>query len=218
MSTLVRDVMTRDVVVARPGTGFREIVRQVEDKHVHALPVVDESGRVLGIVAESDLLLKEELTEGPVRMPFQRRGRMRLAGTKAGEIMTSPAVTIDPDQTLGQAARLLHRRHIGRLPVVEKDGRLVGIVTRSDLLTIFLRSDEDLLAAVQEAIAAVEDAPSRTITATVDDGVVALRGSVPFRSQVVAVGDRVRRVPGIVHLDVRATAIYDDVNASMVGP
>lgn len=132
--------------------------------------------------------------------------------------MTSPAVTIDPGQTLGQAARLLHRRHIGRLPVVEKDGRLIGIVTRSDLLTIFLRSDEDLLAAVQEAIAAVDDPPSRTITATVDDGVVALHGSAQFRSQVVAVGDRVRRVPGIVHLDVKATAAYDDVNAGMVGP
>lgn len=218
MSPLIRDVMTRDVVVARPETGFREIVRQIEDKHVHALPVVDERRRVLGIVAESDLLLKEELTEGPVRMPFQRHGRTRLAGTKAGEIMTSPAVTIDPGQTLGHAARLLHRRHIGRLPVVETDGRLIGIVTRSDLLTIFLRSDEDLLAAVQEAITAVDDDPSRTITATVDDGVVVLHGTARFVSQVVAVGDRVRRVPGIVHLDVKATAAYDDVHSGMVGP
>ena len=218
MTAVVRDVMTREVLVARPETAFREIVRLIEDKHVHALPVVDERHRVLGIVAESDLLLKEELTEGPVRMPFQRRGRTRLAGTTAEEIMTSPAVTIEPDRTLGQAARILHRQHIGRLPVVEDDGRLIGIVTRSDLLTIFLRSDEDLLAAVQEAIAAVDDAPSRAISATVDDGIVVLRGATQFRSQVVAVADRVRRVPGIVHLDVKATAVYDDVHAGMVGP
>jgi CBS-domain-containing membrane protein len=214
---LVRDVMTREVLVARRESTFRDVVRMIEDHHVHALPVVDEGQRVVGMVAESDLLIKEELAEGHVRTPLQRRGRARLTGTTAGEIMTSPAVTIDPSQTLGQAARLLHRRHIGRLPVVE-DGRLIGIVTRSDLLTVFLTSDEDLLLAVQEAIAAVDDPPSRTISATVDDGVVVLHGSAPFLSQVRAVGDRVRRVPGIVRLDVRATSAYDDVYPGRVGP
>ncbi|MHB8187414.1 MAG: CBS domain-containing protein [Dermatophilaceae bacterium] len=218
MSGLVCDVMTRDVLVAGPEMTFRELVRALEDHHVHALPVVDELRRVLGIVAESDLLIPEELTEGHVRTFLQRRGRARLAGTTAGEIMTSPAVTIDPSQTLGQAARVLHQRHIGRLPVVEHDGRLIGIVTRSDLLTVFLRSDEDLLVEVQEAIAAVDGFPSPTIWATVDDGVVVLQGSAQFLSQVMAVGDRVRRVPGIVRLDVKATAVYDDVHPAMAGP
>jgi len=217
MSGLVRDVMTRDVLVVRPETTFREVVRLIEDHHVHALPVVDEQQRVQGMVAESDLLIKEELAEGHLRTPLQRRGRARVTGTTAGEIMTSPAVTIDPSKTLGEAARLLHRRHIGRLPVVE-DGHLIGIVTRSDLLTVFLTSDEDLLLAVEEAIAAVDDAPSRAISATVEDGVVALHGSVPFRSQLRAVGDRVRRVPGIVRLDVKATSVYDDVYGGRVGP
>src|SRR5665647_2875590 len=136
-----------------------------------------------------------------------------------GEVIISPVVTIDSSQTLGQAARVFHQRHLGRLPVVEDDGRLIGIVTRSDLLTVFLRSDEDLLVAVQEAIAAaVDDSPSCTISATVDDGVVVLQGSAPLLSQVMVVGDRVRRVPGIVHLDVKATAVYDDVHPAMVGP
>jgi CBS-domain-containing membrane protein len=217
MSGLVRDVMTRDVLVVRPETPFREVVRLIEDHHVHALPVVDEQQRVKGMVAESDLLIKEELAEGHVRTPLQRRGRARVTGTTAGEIMTSPAVTVDPTTTLGQAARLLHRRHIGRLPVVD-DGRLIGIVTRSDLLTVFLTSDEDLLLAVKEAIAEVDDAPSRAISATVEDGVVSLHGSVPFRSQLRAIGDRVRRVPGIVRLDVKATSAYDDVYGGRVGP
>jgi CBS domain-containing protein len=217
MSGLVRDVMTHDVFVVRPETTFREVVRLIEDHHVHALPVVDEQQRVLGMVAESDLLIKEELAEGHVRTPLQRRGRARLTGTTAGEIMTSPAVTIDPSKTLGQAARLLHRRHVGRMPVVE-DGRLIGIVTRSDLLKVFLTSDTELLVAVQQAIAAVDDPPSRTISATVDDGVVVLHGSAQLRSQVVAVGDRVRRVPGIVRLDVKATSVFDDVYGGRVGP
>lgn len=216
MNGLVSGVMTRDVVVIRPETTFREVVRIIEDRRVHALPVVDEQRHVLGVVAESDLLVKQEQTEGRVRTPWKRRSRARLAGTTAGELMTSPAITIDPRQTLGQAARMLHRRHIGRLLVVD-GGRLVGIVTRSDLLTIFLRSDQDLLVSVEAAIAAVDDSPSHTISATVDDGIVELHGSAQLLSQIIAVGDRVRRVPGIVRLDVKATPVYDDIHSGMVG-
>ena len=216
MNGLVSDVMTRDVVVVRPETTFREVIRTIKDRHVHALPVVDAQGLVLGVVAESDLLVREEQTEGRVRMPWKRRGRARLAGTTAGEVMTSPAITIDPKQTLGQAARTMHRRHVGRLLVID-GGRLVGIVTRSDLLSIFLRSDADLLVAVQQAIAEVTVTPPHTITATVDDGIVVLQGSAQFLSQIVAVGARVRRVPGIVRLDVKAIPAYDDVHVGMAG-
>ena len=88
-------------------------------------------------------------------------------------------------------------------------------MTRSDLLKVYLRSDEDLLAAVQEAIAAVDDSTSSTIWATVDDGVVVLQGSAQLLSQVIAVGALVSRVPGIVHMDVRATAVNDDVHRGM---
>lgn len=228
MSGLVCDIMTREVLVAPPEATFREVVRLIEDHHVHALPVVDELRQVLGMVAESDLLLRAVQTEGQALAPLRRHGRVRLAslgrarlaskrlaGTTAGEIMTSPAVTIDSSQTLDQAALMLHQRHIGRLPVVADDGRLIGIVTRSDLLKVFLRSDEDLLLAVQEAIAAVDDSASPTIWATVSDGVVVLQGSAQLLSQVIAVGALVRRVPGIVHMDVRATAVNDDVHRGM---
>jgi len=216
MFHLVSDVMTREVRVARLETPFRELVRLIEDHRVHALPVVDESRRVLGIVAESDLLIKEELTEGHLRTPLQRRGRARLAGTTAGEIMTSPGVSIDPTLTLGQAARVFRRRHVGQLPVVDDDGRLIGIVTKSDLLTVFLRSDEDLLVAVQEAVdVAIGDSPSCTISATVADGVVVLEGVTELVSQVIAVGDRVRRVQGIVRLDVKVIGVSDDVHPAM---
>ena len=216
MNGLVSDVMTREVVAIQPETSFREIIRIIKDSHVHALPVVDTHGTVLGVVAESDLLVRQEQTEGRVRKPWRRRGRARLAGTTAGEVMTSPAITIDPRQTLGQAARVLHRRHVGRLLVVD-GGRLVGIVTGSDLLSIFLRSDDDLLIAVQAAIAEITVTPPHTITATVDDGIVVLHGSAQLLSQVVAVGDRVRRVPGIVRLDDKAVPVYDDIHVGMAG-
>jgi len=132
--------------------------------------------------------------------------------------MTSPAVTIDQEQTLSQAARVLHQRHIGRLPVVDRDSRLIGIVTRSDLLTVLLHSDEDLLAAVREAIAVVDSSASPAISATVRRGVVVLQGSALLLSQVLVVSDFVRRVPGIVRMDVEVTAAYDDVHCTMAGP
>jgi len=213
MNRLVSEVMTGDVLVARPETTFRELVRLIEDHDVGALPVVDELGRVLGVVAESDLLIKEELSEGHVRTPLQRHGRARLAGTTAGEVMSSPAVTINQSQTLSQAARVLRRRHVGRLPVVDDDGRLVGIVTRRDLLTVFLSSDEDLRVAVHEAIAASDQSPSPTLWATVNEGVVELQGSAKLLSQVIAAGDSVRRVLGIVRVDVKATAESDDMHS-----
>ena len=216
MNGLVSDVMTREVVTVETGTSFREVIRIIKDSRVHALPVVDAHGTVLGVVAESDLLVRQEQTEGRVRRPWRRHGRARLAGTTAGEVMTSPAITIDPRQTLGQAARTLHKRHVGRLLVVD-GGRLVGIVTRSDLLSIFLRSDDDLLAAIQAAIAEIDFTPPHTITATVDNGIVVLRGSAQLLSQVNAVGDRVRRVPGIVRLDDKAIPTYDDLHVGMAG-
>lgn len=216
MNGLVSDVMTREVVRVEPETSFREVIRIIKDNRVHALPVVDAHGTVLGVVAESDLLVRQEQTEGRVRRPWRRHGRARLAGTTAGEVMTSPAITIDPRQTLGQAARTLHKRHVGRLLVVD-GGRLVGIVTRSDLLSIFLRSDDDLLAAIQAAIAEIVFTPPHIITATVDNGIVVLQGSAQLLSQVNAVGDRVRRVPGIVRLDDKAIPTYDDIHVGMAG-
>jgi CBS-domain-containing membrane protein len=215
MSNLVCDVMTREVVAASPATTFRELVRLIEDHHLHALPVVDERGLVVGMVTESDLLIREELTEGRLRTPLQRRGRARLTGTTAGEIMSSPVMTVNPSQTLAQAARLFRRRHIGRMPVVENDGRLIGIVTRMDLLTVFLRPDEELLAAVHEAIATVDEAPSCILSATAHDGVVVLQGSAHFLSQLIAVEGLVRQIPGIVHLDVKAIAVIDDIHGAL---
>jgi len=209
--------MTRDVRVASPETTLRELVRAMGDHHVHALPVVDDMRRVLGIVAVSDLL-GDELTAEHVRTRLEHRGRVRPVGLTAGEIMTSPAVTIDQERTVSQAARVLHQRHIGRLPVVEPNGRLIGIVTRSDLITVFLHSDEELLAAVKEAIAVVDSSASPAISATVRSGVVVLQGSVLLLSKVLAVSDFVRRVPGIVRMDVEVTAAYDDVHSTMAGP
>jgi CBS-domain-containing membrane protein len=217
----VRDVMTRKVVTATPSTSWKDAVRLIEDAHVHALPVV-EDGRVVGVVAESDLLLKEEMQTGPLTMRsisrHARRDRIRARATTVGQMMTKPAVTIDPDAQLGTAARLLHRRRIGRLPVLDARHELVGIVTRSDLLRVFLRDDAEILDEVNQVLANLAPQVGTDITSTVQDGVVSLSGDVERLSLALALLGEVRLIGGVVAIEDRTTAQFDDVHIAMAGP
>ena len=215
----VQDVMTRQVVTVTPASSWKDAVRLVERARVHALPVV-EDGRVVGIVAESDLLLKEEMLAGPLTlraMPRQRRrDKMRARATTVRQMMSSPAVTIEPEALLGTAARLLHKRHIGRLPVLDARGELVGIVTRSDLLRVFLREDAEILDEVHQVLAALAPKIGTDITSAVDDGVVTLGGGVERLSMALAAVGAVRRIGGVVAIEDRTLAQFDDVNIVMV--
>lgn len=219
MVRTVEDVMTRDVVTVSPETGFREVVRLIEDRHVDALPVVDHAGKVVGIVAESDLLLKEELADGrqgSLGMPWQRRrDRVRAGATTVGQAMSRHVVTVPPDATLGAAARLMHRHAVGGLPVVDDDRRLRGIVTRSDLLQVFLRDDDELLA---DVIAQLGPGLHRSVSCAVSDGRVTLEGEVPRRSQALGAVAAAGRVPGVIGVDSRLHYETDDVAVAMVGP
>jgi CBS domain-containing protein len=146
--------------VTQYGTPFKDLVRRLGGHRISGLPVVDEGDRVLGVVSETDLMLRQA-TE-PTRQSWiagLRRLRhdvrvttvMRHART-AGGVMTAPAVTVLADATVSEAARLMAARRVERLPVVDEEGRLVGIVTRHDLLRVFLRSDEEIRRAVQEEV------------------------------------------------------------------
>ena len=156
MKRTVADAMTRDVVVAHPQTPFKEIVRRMREARVSALPVLDDDGRLVGIVSEADLILKEDPELDETARLFEgrhrRTDRQKAAGLFARELMTSPVVTIGPNESLGEAARLMHRRQVKRLPVVDEEGRIVGILARSDLLTVFLREDAEIEREVREEI------------------------------------------------------------------
>jgi len=118
----------------------KDIVLVLRELHVSAFPVLDEAGHVVGVVSEADLLLKEagqEALGGYLLSSGRRGGRAKAAGLTAAELMTTPAVTIRPDDSLADAARLMHDRHVKRLPVVDQAGRLVGIVSQVDLLGVF---------------------------------------------------------------------------------
>jgi CBS domain-containing protein len=154
MSTISRlrtvsDVMTSRVHVASPLTPFTSLVRLIEENRVSAIPIVDQLGVPIGIVSATDLLFKEKgiQLEASSDLSHAQNGRLEranAAGTVASDVMTSPAITVEASTTLSRAARLMYERNVRRLVVVDARGRIAGIVTRSDLLQVFLRTDEKL--------------------------------------------------------------------------
>lgn len=213
MSWNVAAVMTTDVVTVAPGAVYKEVVERLRDHRVSAVPVVDAERRVIGIVSEADLLLKEERpVSGPGGPLVHPHGdAARAEARSAAALMSSPAVTVGPEATLTEAARLMHRKHVKRLPVVDADGRLVGIVSRADLLQVFLRSDESIAKEVREDVlrhALATDPDS--VGVTVEEGVARLEGQVETRSLARIAARLVRAVEGVVAVDNRLRWKLDD--------
>ncbi|MFF4759284.1 CBS domain-containing protein [Streptomyces sp. NPDC001292] len=207
----VGDVMTTTVVALAGGAMFKEIVRTMEQWGVSAMPVLDGRGRVLGVVSEADLLRKEELRDNEPELP---RGPRPAAGSRsakaravtAEELMNTPAVTVQPAATLGRAARIMARHGVKRLPVVGDDGVLIGIVSRSDLLKVFLRGDEDIAGEVRRLVVAAGFLTD-SVGVAVREGVVTLTGRVPDASLIPLVIRLARTVEGVV-----------DVRCDLTGP
>jgi CBS domain-containing protein len=223
----VRDVMTRDVVCAHEDTPYKELVWLLASRRVSAVPVVDRRHHVLGVVSEADLLLKQEQPAQPaVRLlPILRRRRdlAKARATVAKELMSRPAVTVGRRAPLAEAARRLHAAGVKRLPVVDATGRLVGIVSRADLLKSFLRSDLELQEEIEEDVILGDlfMAPSR-FDVHVRDGVVVLQGCCERRSLIPTVVQAVEAVEGVVQVENRLGYEIDDLSspepASLVRP
>jgi CBS domain-containing protein len=213
MTRTVADVMTRTVVVVAGSAPFKEVVRAMREYRVSALPVTDPDGLVMGVVSEADLMLREDPSvleshffEGHAR----REERRKAEASIARDLMTTPAVTIGPQAPIAEAARLMHERAIKRLPVIDLEGRIVGVVSRVDLLAEFLRDDGDIETEVIRVLADDLAITPGQILSFVDDGVVHLEGRVEMRSQVPTIWRAVRAVPGVVGLDERLTWELDD--------
>jgi CBS domain-containing protein len=223
MRRTVKDVMTRDVVCAHKDTTYKELVGLLASRRVSAVPVVDGRRRVLGVVSEADLLLKQEQPAQPaVRLLSGLRRRRDLAkarATVAEELMSRPPVTIGPRAALAEAARRLHAAGVKRLPVVDTVGRLVGIVSRADLLRSFLRSDLELQQEILEDVILGDlfMAPSR-FDVHVRDGVVALQGCCERRSLIPTVVQAVEGVEGVVQVENRLGYEVDDLSSPQSEP
>ncbi|MGX5210922.1 CBS domain-containing protein [Streptomyces violaceus] len=202
---IVSDVMTHTVVAVGRGAVFKEIVKVMEQWKVSALPVLEGEGRVIGVVSEADLLPKEEFRDSdPDRYTQLRRlsDMAKAGGVTAEELMSSPAVTVHAGATLAQAARIMAQREVKRLPVVNDEGVLEGIVSRADLLKVFLRTDEELTEEVRrEVVSYLFPAPLAPIRVEVRDGVVTLTGRIRDTSLVPVAARLIRAVEGVVDVE-----------------
>jgi CBS domain-containing protein len=212
----VADVMTTDVAAVRETTTFKRIVEIMADRNVSAVPVVNADGVPIGVVSEADLLTKTEFPTGRRHASLLDRLRhgdelAKAEGMVAFELMTSWPSTIMPEAPLAEAAgRMLHAR-IKRLLVVGEGNQLIGIVSRSDLLTAFLRPDEEIRREIADRVLCRQLAmdPLRFAVA-VRNGVVTITGRVERRSQITYVEDLVRQVDGVVQLDLQLAWTTDD--------
>jgi CBS domain-containing protein len=157
--------MTSRVHVATQSAPFKHLVRVIEENRISAIPIVDQQGVPIGIVSESDLLLKERRHEFEsykhlIQLQRRRHQRAKAEGTIASDLMTSPAITVASGTSLSLASRLMDEKKVRRLVVVDERGRIAGIVSRSDLLQVFLRSDQEL---GEEAGSAVVERTFRAI-------------------------------------------------------
>jgi CBS domain-containing protein len=213
----VADVMTEHPVSVNEDTPFKELVDVLEAHGVNAVPVVDADGRVLGLVSSADLIPKIEFAGSDGRVGWFKGRRYRTAkekahGTAAADVMTAPAVTVEPDVSLVAAARLMETGGLKRLPVVDELGRLVGMLTRSDLLKVFLRPDDDIRReVVDEVLANLVGVEPAQVRVRVDDGVVTLLGQLDRRSLVPMNVRAVEQVDGVVDVVSDLSYRVDDI-------
>lgn len=213
----VGDVMTADVVTATPDMGYKAVADLLIERSVSALPVIDAERHVLGVVSEADLLAKLEYADRAPRHPLAARrlraGSGKAAGDTVAELMTAPAVTVRATETETRAARLMDAAGVKRLPVVDEDGRLVGIVSRRDLIRLYTRSDNEIRAVVAEGVLRGLWIDPAALNIEVRDGVVTLAGRVERRSTAVIAVSFIQATPGVVDVVDRLSYTVDDTGA-----
>jgi CBS domain-containing protein len=220
----VEEVMTRDVVAVPEQMPFKEVVETLTRHRVSAVPVVDTDNVVLGVVSEADLLHRVESPVGEPHRGFldrkqRRAGRAKASAQDAGELMTAPAVIVRPSTPVAAAAQLMDREGIKRLPVVDDQHHLVGIVSRSDLLRIYLRDDDAIREElVNEVIVRTLWIDPSTVAVAVSDGVVHLTGTTDRRSTQDILVRLAATVTGVVEVVDELSYEYDDTAELRHGP
>ncbi|WP_291412902.1 CBS domain-containing protein [Actinophytocola sp.] len=216
----VESVMTKDVVTAGESTRFKDLVALMTEHRVSGIPIVDHDGMPVGVVSEADTLAKQEYQGGMARMPlvFNRKRRAhwrKSAGRSAFELMTAPAITISEKASVTAAARLLAEKKVRRLCVVNLHGALVGVVSRRDIISTYLREDEQILADIQEHVfrRGMWLFPG-TLAAEVSKGVATLEGSVEHRTTAQIAGQLTQKVPGVIGVKNKIRYELDDTVSS----
>lgn len=219
----VESVMTSDVVTAKPETPFKELAELLSEHRISGIPIVDDDRRLVGIVTEADLLWTEKEREPKRRSRFLEWfiNRKRLAeierlvaDLRAGDLMTRDVVTVGTETPVREAVSALLAAGVKRLPVLDPQGCVVGIVSRTDLLRPFLRSDRDIRTEIlEEVIGRVMWLDPATVDIDVERGVVRLRGELEVRGTKEILVDLVERTDGVVGVIDELTFRRDDRGA-----
>jgi CBS domain-containing protein len=213
----VRELMTKDAIAVTTDTPLRRVVELMTEHHVHGLPVTAGDGTVVGVITECNLVARADAGGECEKRPAPRSGkpdvRSRPGALVAGELMTSPAFVVDENDEVGTAARLMSRHGLGRLPVTSM-GKLCGILSRSDVLRVFLRADEDIKTEIERDVLCnrVLDT-AHDVRVEVQDGVVSLHGTVARRSTADVIRFHVMRLDGVVRVVDHLLHGADDVTA-----
>jgi CBS-domain-containing membrane protein len=218
MSPMVKDVMTTQVMAVRRDATFKEMAATLRRFRVSAFPVIDEHQKVIGVVSEADMLAKEVLAEpGVIGGLLHHRDVQKAGGRTAGDLMTHPAVTVRPEDSVEHAARLMYTLRIKRLPVVDAGGSLVGVISRADVLAVYDRTDEQIREDITDQVILhelLED--PRQFAVTVEAGVVTLRGNPETAALGHEIVRKVRHVLGVVA--VRDRLSYPDEYPVVAAP
>ncbi|MGW9130164.1 CBS domain-containing protein [Streptomyces sp. NPDC055681] len=211
----VGDLMTDEVVSVLSVTSFKEVAKLLAQHNISGLPVLDDEDRVVGVVSESDLLRRQAAghpmrSGAPDAAPWTTVPSLGSEVT-AAEVMSTPAVTVRAEETAPDAARLMARRGVERLPVVDDEDRLVGIVTRRDLLRLFLRPDAEIRRRIiEDVVVGTMGLGADAVAVHVIDGVVTLEGRLENRSQIAILTRLAEQLDGVVAVMGNVTARADD--------
>ncbi|ADI04472.1 hypothetical protein SBI_01351 [Streptomyces bingchenggensis BCW-1] len=212
----VSEVMTHDVVTVRPDTPFKEITSVLSSHGISAVPVADARGAPMGLVSEADLLRKqaEQRAGGQEAPPGWPREKAKARAENAAGLMTAPVVTAHADWTVAQAAREMDRHRVKRLLVVDETDSIIGIVSRSDLIHVYLRPDEEIREEIRDdVLKGMLRLGGNEVWVQVHDGVVTLRGEVENRSTAQIAGRLARGVEGVVTVRPMIDYAIDDRGA-----
>ncbi|MET9903633.1 CBS domain-containing protein [Streptomyces sp. NPDC006446] len=224
MARIVGEVMTRDVVEGHPEMSVKDVVRLLDRHRISGLPVVDDDGKVVGVISRTDLIRPRAARSADARgrrfrMPSPGRPARRTAvahAATAEELMSTPAITVHPEQRIADAARVMERHGVERLPVVDEVDRLIGIATRRDLLRVFLRTDDEIRREVRdEVLAHALGRPDHGVAVSVRDGMTTLEGALERSGDLPLVIRGTYRVDGVVGVVNRLTV---PIASGPVGP
>lgn len=216
----VTDLMNKDVIAVTPETTLKEVATLLVEHRISGVPVIDGDRKVMGVVSEADILLKEQAAEPEPRvLRWLLDGLIlepdKIEARSAREAMTSPAITIGSEKDVYQAAREMSQCAVKRLPVVDREGALVGIVTRSDLVKAFARSDDEVAREIEDMTRDTLWIEDERLQIRVQDGEVRLSGKLERRIDAELLARFVSRVPGVVSVRSTLRWEWDDRKASL---